>query len=82
MSRLAILDEEEVTYDLLCNIGKGGAYVNKRNYEADLKVLSEQTTAPICEEIRQQDPNTNNQTFDGGFDALVQWYNNKFVNNN
>lgn len=82
MQRLAILDEEEVTYDLLCSIGTGGSYAKKREYEAMLKQLSDITTAPIVEEIRLQDPNMDNQTFDGGFKEIVRWYNNKFVNNN
>ena len=31
LQRLAILDEEEVTYDLLCSIGTGGSYAKKGN---------------------------------------------------
>ena len=81
MQSLEILDEEKVTYDLLCSIGKGGAYAKKREYEEELKKLSEETTAPVVEEIRLQEPNMDNQTFDGGFDEIVRWYNNKFVNN-
>ena len=76
---MAILDDEPLTYKLLCEIGKGGSYVKKQQYEEKLKRLSEETMRPIMDEIASLDPNLENQTFDGGFQYLVDWYNINYV---
>jgi hypothetical protein len=72
---LAIDDsEEDVTYSMLCGIGKGAAYDKRRQFEQELLQLASETQGPFRQRILDSDPNRDQPTLDGGFQALVRWY--------
>ena len=76
LCRLAIFDDQEITYRQVLEIGRGPAYEKKQAFEQELKELSQQTMAPFIEEIKAFDTSGDINTFDGGFASLVEWYRN------
>jgi hypothetical protein len=51
LSRLAIWDDQEITYCHILEIGCGPAYVKKQYFEQELKELSQQMMASFIENI-------------------------------
>ena len=72
---MAIMDDEGLTYEQFLNIGKGAAYEKRRAFELRLRDLAEQSQAQIKAKIIALDPDRDNATFLGGFNALLNWYN-------
>jgi hypothetical protein len=70
---LAVLDESEITYDMIMKIGKGKSYKKRQEFEYRLQYLATTTQAPIMDKVAVYDTSTN-KTFDGGYEALLQWY--------
>jgi hypothetical protein len=64
----------EITYDTIMKIGKGKAYQKRHNYELQFRALASTTQAPIMEKVATFDT-AMNKTFDGGYQALIHWYN-------
>lgn len=72
---LAIDDSQgDVTVEDFVNIGKGNAYEKRREFEASLHDLAEQTQQRWRQRIIAMDTNQVSPTFEGGFDAVVAMY--------
>jgi hypothetical protein len=71
---LAVLDENEITYNMIMKIGKGKAYQKRRDCTLQLRASAPKTQAAIIEKVPTYDTATN-KTFDGGYQALIHWYN-------
>jgi len=72
---LAIDDSEgDITYDQFTRIGKGRAYDKRREFEPRMRDMAEETQREFRQRIIQEDPNQESPTFQGGFEACVQWY--------
>ena len=70
----AILDDVEVTFETFLNIGRSEACQRKRAFEERLLNRQAASQEWIRNAIIDLDPSTDNKTFDGGFGALVAWY--------
>jgi hypothetical protein len=70
----AIADDEEITYHMLMSIGKSPASQSRRDHESDLLALYQSTRIPFLHKIKSHDPNTEQPSFSGGFNALIEWY--------
>jgi hypothetical protein len=70
---LAVLDESDITYDMIMRIGKRKSYKKRQKFESRLRDLATTTQAPIMDKVAAYDTSTN-KTFDGGYEALLQWY--------
>jgi hypothetical protein len=68
----AISDDEPVTKEQLCSIGKGKATQMRLDFEQELMALMAATAGPIEEELTRD----GDGDFDKGFDLLVEKYNN------
>lgn len=72
----AILEDEEITFESFLSIGKGKSYDRKRAFEERLRARQSQSQQWILEKIIALDPSTTTEkSFDGGYAALVAWYN-------
>lgn len=67
-------EESPLTVERLMRIGKTPAYDKRREFEAKLKDLQDQTMGPMMETIKGYDTNTQSPTFEGGYNALISWY--------
>jgi hypothetical protein len=70
---LAVLDESEITYNMIMRIGKGKPYKKWQEFKSQLRYLATMTQAPTMDKAATYDTSTN-KTFDGGYEALIQWY--------
>jgi hypothetical protein len=59
---------------MIMKIGKGKAYQKSREYELQLRALASTAQAPIMEKVATYDT-AMNKTFNGGYQALIHWYN-------
>ena len=75
LNRMAIMEtnEEPLTIETLKSIGTTPAYTPRRAFEEELRQLQEMTHDKALELLLEEDT-SENPTFDGAFDALVQWY--------
>ena len=72
ISDFAISDDEPVTKEQLCSIGKGNATQMRLDFEQELMALMATTAGPIEEELTRD----GDGDFDKGFDLLVEKFNN------
>jgi hypothetical protein len=74
LEHLVVIDDNEITYDMILKIGKGEAYQKQYDYELQLMTLSSTTQAPIIEKAATY-KTTTKKTFYGGwvpsFDSLL-----------
>ena len=75
LERLAIMStvENPLTVEQLKKIGTGPAYVARRQFEQRLRSEQAASQQVIVQWITAEDPAAT-KTFDGGYQALVQWY--------
>jgi hypothetical protein len=67
---LTVLDEKEITYEMIMKIGKGKKYQKCRKYKLQLRALSSTTQPPITEKVATYDT-AMNKTFDDEYQALI-----------
>lgn len=70
----AISCDATITRESLLSMGKGKAYDQRREFEANLRELAAETQVPLRAEIIAEDPNRDAPTLEGGFNALVRWF--------
>ena len=58
-------------------IGNGPSYESRRRYESNLRLAANHTERAIKEKILHLDPNESHQTYEGGCEFLLQWYQEK-----
>jgi hypothetical protein len=68
---IAVLDESEITYDMIMRIGEGKSYKKRQELESRLWHLATMTQTPIMDKVAAYGT-SNNNTFDDGYKALMQ----------
>jgi hypothetical protein len=69
---LAIVDESEITFDMIMKSGIGNPYNKCHKFEIKLHALSATTQSPIMAKVAAYHPSTTH-IFDGGVQALLEW---------
>jgi hypothetical protein len=77
IDRMAILDDVDLTFQQFMKIGKGAPYDRRRDFEARLQNLARASQANIKARIMALHPDQSNPSFEGGYQALLAWYNNR-----
>ena len=65
--------DNPLTVELLRKIGTGPAHVARHQFEAQLRSEQAASQQVAVDWITAEDPAVN-KTFDGGYQALVQWF--------
>jgi len=76
---MALMSSEEnrLTLERLMKIGTSESYNKRQAFEQQLRELHNESKQYVCELVTQLDPNSDDPSFEGGYQELVRWYRNR-----